>query len=323
MSKFRTIPFEFHILVGLPGSGKTYWATHNYPTNYFLNHNGRMIVDLDKFKDCGDMMLMKALDEEFKNYMTSCHVNKVDVCIDGLITTHDDLYNLIYGILMYMQRKCTWKNRKYGDFTLSFIIHQWNENREACIYNDNMRNRDVKAKSSIKNLPYDNINVKQVENHLRNNLVIEKTLGESYDSKITQIKKIEHMVEKTTLYQTLFEPECVYSHNDPCAEKGRYIYSESWSLGGEGGNCWGKKWSISSEEQKEFVELDDFLIKVAPDISFLQYKKIFNHCVDKVEWHEYDYYSAGTDETCWRCDMKKLYKMLKEMNLIKEIKEIQ
>lgn len=96
-----------------------------------------------------------------------------------------------------------------------------------------------------------------------------------------------------------------------------------WSLGGEGGNYLGKRWSISSEEQKEFVELDDFLIKVVPDISFLQYKRIFNHCVDKVEWHEYDYYSSGTDETCWRCDMKKLYEMLKEMNLIKEIKEIQ
>lgn len=316
MSKFRIIPFEFHILVGLPGSGKTYWATHNYPTNYFLNHNGRMIVDLDKFKDCGDMMLMNALDEEFKNYMTACHVNKVDACIDGLVTTHDDLYNLIYGILMYMHHKCTWKLNKFGDFKFSFIIHQWDENREVCIYNDNMRNRDVKAKSSIKNLHYENINVKQVENHLRNNLVIEKILGESYDSKIEKIEKIEHIVEKTTLYQTLFEPECVYQHNDPCAEKGRYIYSESWSLGGESGNCWGKKWSISAEEQKEFSELDDFLIKVVPNISFLQYKRIFNHCVDKVEWHEYDYYSSGTDETCWRCDMKKLYETLKEMNLI-------
>lgn len=319
MSKFRTVPFEFHILVGLPGSGKTYWATHNYPTNYFLNHNGRMIVDLDKFKDCGDKMLMNALDEEFKNYMTACHVNRVDVCIDGLVTTYDDLYNLIYGILMYMQHKCTWKLNKFGDFKFSFIIHQWDENREVCIYNDNMRNRDVKAKSSIKNLPYENINVKQVENHLRSNLVIEKILGDSYDSKVVQIEKIEHKVKKTTLYKTLFEPECVYQHNDPCAEKGRYIYSESWSLGGEGGNYLGKKWSVSKQEQKEFVELDDFLIKVAPNISFLQYKRIFNHCVDKVEWHEYDYYSAGTDETCWRCDMKKLYETLKEMNLIKEM----
>ena len=278
-----------------------------------------MIVDLDKFKDFHDMMLMKALDEEFKYYMSKCHVDKVDVCIDGLITTYDDLYNLIYGILTYMHYECIWKFNKRGDFTLSFIIHQWDENREACIYNDNMRNRDVKAKSSINNLPYENINVKQVENHLRNNLVIEKILGDSYDSKIVKIEKIEHKVEKTTLYKTLFEPECIYLNNDLCAEKGRYIYSESWSLGDECGNCWGKKWSISAEEQKEFVKLDDFLIKVVPNISFLQYKIIFNHCVDKVKWHERDYYSEGTDNTCWRCDMKKLYEMLKEMNLIKEI----
>ena len=66
-----------------------------------------MIVDLDKFKDCGDKMLVNALDEEFKNYMIKNNiVDKVDVCIDGLITTYDDLYNLIYGILTYMQNEC-------------------------------------------------------------------------------------------------------------------------------------------------------------------------------------------------------------------------
>ena len=322
MSKFRTIPFEFHILVGLPGSGKTYWATHNYPTNYFLNYTGRMIVDLDKFKDYGDRMLMKALDEEFKNYMTyymtTCSANKVDVCVDGLVTTYDDLYNLIYGILMYMQRKCTWKNRKYGDFTLSFIIHQWDENREACIHNDNVHNRDVKAKSSIKNLPYENINAKKVENYLRNNLTIENILGESYDSKIVKIEKIEHKVEKTTLYQTVFEPECERFSYDIFGENGSYIYSENWTLGGEAGNCWGHRWDVSPEEPKEFVKLDEFLLKVVPNMSFLQYKKIFNECVDKIEWHELDYYSEGTNETCWRCDMKKLYEILKEMNLIED-----
>ena len=52
-------------------------------------------------------MLVNALDEEFKNYMIKNNiVDKVDVCIDGLITTYDDLYNLIYGILTYMQNEC-------------------------------------------------------------------------------------------------------------------------------------------------------------------------------------------------------------------------
>lgn len=317
MSKFKTIPFEFHILVGLPGSGKTYWATHNYPTNYYYNHSGGVIVDLDKFKDSGDKMLVNALDEEFKYYMVKYNVvDKVDVCIDGLITTYNDLYNLIYGILEYMQIECIWRHKIRGDFKISFIIHQWDENREACIYNDSVRNRDVKAKSSIKNLPYENINAKKVENYLRNNLAIENILGESYDSKIVKIEKIEHKVEKTTLYQTLFEPECESFSYDKFAENGNYIYSESWTLGGEAGNCWGHRWDVSPEEPKEFVKLDEFLLKVVSNMSFLQYKKIFKECVDKIEWHELDYYSEGTNETCWRCDMKKLYDMLKEMNLI-------
>lgn len=318
MSKFRTIPFEFHILVGLPGSGKTYWATHNYPTDYFFNHNGRMIVDLDKFKDRGDKMLEMALNEEFKHYMISCEVDKVDVCIDGLVTTYFDLYKLINGILLYMSSKCQWRLINRVDFSLSFIIHQWNEDREVCIYNDNLRDRCVKAKNSIKNIPYEIISPYTLEDDLRSSLVIEKIFNESYDSKIVQIKKITHMIEKATLYQTVFEPECEYFDYDKYAENGRYIYSESWSLGGECGNCWGDTWDVEAQEQKEFVKLDDFLLKIATNISFLQYKKIFNSCVDKIEWYEPDYYSAGTYEACWRCDMEKLYKILIEMNLIKE-----
>lgn len=318
MSKFRTIPFEFHILVGLPGSGKTYWATHNYPTDYFFNHNGRMIVDLDKFKDRGDKMLEMALNEEFKHYMISCEVDKVDVCIDGLVTTYFDLYKLINGILLYMRSKCQWRLINRVDFSLSFIIHQWNEDREVCIYNDSLRDRCVKAKNSIKNIPYENISPYTLEDDLRSSLVVENIFSESYDSKIVQIKKITHMIEKATLYQTVFEPECEYFDYDKYAENGRYIYSESWSLGGECGNCWGDTWDVEAQEQKEFVKLDDFLLKIATNLSFLQYKKIFNYCVDKIEWYEPDYYSAGTYEACWRCDMKKLYKILIEMNLIKE-----
>lgn len=220
MSKFRTIPFEFHILVGLPGSGKTYWATHNYPTDYFFNHNGRMIVDLDKFKNSGDKMLVNALNEEFKRYMIKCEVDKVDVCVDGLVTTYSDLYKLINGILLYMQSECQWRLMNRGDFSLSFIIHQWNEDREVCIYNDNARNRDVKARNSIKNLPYESISLYTLEDDLRSSLVVEKIFNESYDSKIKQIKKITHMVEKATLYQTLFEPECEHFSSDKNAEKG-------------------------------------------------------------------------------------------------------
>lgn len=301
----KTIPFELHILMGLPGSGKTYWATHNYPTNYFLNHVGRMIVSLDDFKDDAQHMVHNALNVEFKNYMQSCHVDKVDVCVDGPIFTYENLYKVIEDIVSYIRNNCFWKKRNYGDYSLSFVIHQWNEDRETCVYNDNKRNRNLKSTSTIKNQNYDIVDVNAIKNYL----------GE-HNIEFNNVTKIDHMVEKTTLFQTRFEEVCDNSYISHGDERGRYMYSEEWSLGGEWGNCWGNKGVVEKENPKEFVELDDFLESIVPNISYLQYKKIRNHCVDTVQWHEHDYYSSGTNYTCWRCDMRKMYDMLKQMNLI-------
>ena len=308
MSK-NIIPFEFHILMGLPGSGKTYWAEHNYPTSNFCNHNGRMIVKLDDYKDEKNCVRM-ALNEEFKTYMECCHVKKVDVCVDGPLTTYNHLEKVIDEILSYIKNNCQWEQNGFGDYELSFIIHQWDENREYCLYNDYCRNREIKATNSIKNFEYTII----TDNHLKE---LKKHI-EDLRVNVKTIKKVEHMVKKTTTYEQMFEPACDNYHghgNDP---SGIYMYSEEWSLGGEWGNCWGDHGNIGGEQPKEFIELDDFLEKVAPNITFLQYKKIKHHCVEIIDWHIPDYYSSGTDEACWRCDMKKLYEMLKEMNYIED-----
>jgi len=304
----ENIQFEFHILMGLPGSGKTYWAVHNYPTNYLCNHTGRMIVDLDKFKDSNDKMVFNALNEEFKNYMDYFYYDKIDVCVDGPITTYEHLYKVIDDILKYMRSKCQWKKEGCADYSLSFIIHQWNEDRNTCLYNDERRGRTIKSMAAIKYFDYDNIDPAIVENHLK----------EIYNLNINKVEKINHMVEKTTTYEQLFEPACDNQHGHGNDEQGRYLYSEEWSLGGEWGNCWGDHGTVHGESAKEFIEFDDFLEKVAPNITFLQYKKIRNHCVEQIEWHVPDYYSSGTDEACWRCDMRKLYDMLKEMKLIED-----
>ena len=308
MKENKIIEFEFHILMGLPGSGKTYWAQHNYPTNYWCNHSGRMIVDLDKFKDSNDKMVFNALNEEFKNYMDYCHYEKIDVCIDGPITTYDHLYIVIDDIIKYMGLKCQWKKEGYGEYSLSFIIHQWNEDRNTCLYNDERRGRTIKSMMSIKNFSYDYIDPIIVENHLR----------EIYNLNINKVEKIDHIIMKMTTYEQIFEPACDNKHGHGNDEQGRYLYSEEWSLGGEWGDCWGHHGHVSGSESKDFIELDDLLEKIAPQISFIQYKKIKNHCVEQIEWHVPDYYSSGTDEACWRCDMRKLYEMLKEMNYIED-----
>lgn len=318
MGKNKPIEFEFHILMGLPGSGKTYWAVHNYPTNYWCNHTGRMIVDLDKYKDKDkNDWVDLALNEEFKNYMEHlyiCEDKKIDVCIDGPLTSYSHLERVVEDIIMYINRYCKW--RKYADYKLSFIIHQWDENREYCLYNDKKRNREIGAAASIMYFEYTKIDdnfLKVLKRHIEN-----LSLKFSPPININRIEKIEHMVKKTTTYEQIFEPLCdnIYGHGGD--EQGRYLYSEEWSLGGEWGDCWGNHGHVSGSESKDFIELDDLLEKIAPQISFIQYKKIKNHCVEQIEWHVPDYYSSGMDEACWRCDMRKLYEMLKEMNYIED-----
>ena len=111
----KIINIEFNILMGLPGSGKTYWAEHNYPISNFCNHNGRMIVSLDKYKDFKDKenWIWAALDEEFKNYMNDFSIlygkDKIDVCIDGPITTYNHLEKVVDDIISYMDLYCTWR----------------------------------------------------------------------------------------------------------------------------------------------------------------------------------------------------------------------
>ena len=313
MKNDRIIPFEFHILMGLPGSGKTYWATHHYPISNFCNHSGRMIVDLDKHLNDKDKenWIWDALDDEFKHYMEYCHVDKVDVCIDGPIMTYDHLYKVIDDIISYLKLYCKWEKNNFGHYSLSFIIHQWDDNRKYCIHNDEMRGRTIKAMQTIRYGEYDVIDSKIVKKELINRYPdLERT--------IKHVKRIGHIVEKTTRYQQDFEPACDNKYGHGNDEQGRYLYSEEWSLGGEWGNCWGDHGAVTGEQAKEFVELDDFLEKVAPNITFLQYKKIRNHCVEQIEWHVHDYYSSGTTDACWRCDMKELYNLLKEMNYIED-----
>lgn len=317
-NKFRIIPFEFNILMGLPGSGKTYWAEHNYPTSNFCNHNGRMIVSLDKYKDFKDKenWIWAALDEEFKNYMDYCHLDKIDVCIDGPITTYEHLEKVIDDVLLYMKVYCKWKQYNSGDYELIFNIHQWNEDRQTCFHNDRYRNRGIKANASIALFEYTEIDenfIKLLKRHLKN-----FQTKNDMPLNIKSIKKISHMVEKSTLYEQKFEPACdnKYGHGDD--EQGMYLYSEDWCLGGEWGDCWGHHGVVYASSPEEFTEFDDFLESIVPNISFLQYKKLRNHCVEQIEWHESDYYSSGTNRACWRCDMKKLYNMMKEMNLIED-----
>lgn len=313
MENKNTIPFfEFHLLVGLPGSGKTYFATHNFTSNNFGNHDGSMILSLDNFKEY-DILDSKNLIEEilyneikkelchytnlyfYETVIQSNNIDRLKICIDGLLITYENILKVIEICKKYLESKL-------GTVKIKFCIHQWDENREICIYNDKMRNRKESSEISIKNYPYENIYTYRLKEKFPN----------------IEFEKIDHKVVKSTLYEQVFEPKCEINYKT--GKPSEYLCSESWSEGGTWGSCWSDSLgTIEPDKPKEFKEFDDFLLEVCPDISFLNYKYVLNNCVEIEKWGTSDYYGGYEYSAKWKCNMRKLYEVLKERNLIKEI----
>lgn len=309
--------FELHLLMGLPASGKSYWAKENFNTNTTCNHTGDFIVDLDKYLHYENYNLTTPViysafnDSDMKHYVGGELQNTrkvVKACIDGLITTIDDLTKVIDSTLTYIANRYT-----RCDYQIKIYVHQWNEDRDTCLHNDKMRvnsgERKVDSKVTICTHPYEYIQKDQLKKYREN-------------SHIVAIKFERHGVKKLNLYDTMFAP-CIgydrYKYNSDRVTKTKYMYSESWSAGGTWGNCWGDEGTISPDKPLNFKELDELFEKICPNITYLQYKKIQQECVEIDEYTEHDYYGGIEHLQRWKCDLEKLYEMLKEMKLIKEI----
>jgi len=314
MTRYNNPTFELHLLLGLPASGKSYWARNNFNANTMFNHTGDFIVDLDKYLhyENGKLttpVIYSALNDSDMKYYVGGELQNtrevVKVCIDGLITTIGDLTKVIDDTLNYIQ------NRYEGcDYQVRLCIHQWNEDRETCLHNDMMRmnsgERNVSSETTIRNRPYEYIHKEQLKKYRENNHIV-------------AIKFERHTIKKLDSYDTMFAPLIGYDRREYCddkAKKTKYMYSESWSGGGTWGDCWGNEGTISPDSPSEFKEFDDFLLKICPEMPFLQYKKIVNECLETEEYTSYDYYGGCEYRHRWKCDMEKLYAMMKEMNLI-------
>lgn len=102
--------YTVHLLVGLPGSGKTYFS------NTF-NKNNTYIIELDENQDIDFLYGYR--------YNISRYYN---VCIDGLLLTVDSIEYAIKNIMKTLSNK-----------NVEIIIHYWHENRENCKENDEYR----------------------------------------------------------------------------------------------------------------------------------------------------------------------------------------
>lgn len=281
MSKNKEKVLQFYIAYGLPGSGKT---TELMALKFSVDAN-------DKRRAKGPRTYLVDVDEITRNtYLSESRkmshlreqLNARGYCeevffVDGLFTTNDDLVKILNLI-----------KESNPEYELKVQVICFIEDREACIWNDESR-RSLSCIESIKSLPYEKIS---------ENLIFEKT-G-------VTINVVRKAVVRKPKYKKDAEELGLY------VERGKYLNSSKWSMGGTLCTWTGSRSLISAETPRDFVEFDSLLEKIKPDLTFLQYKRIYRECVTVEEEYESDYYGGGVTYNFYRCDLEKLYDMIEE-----------
>lgn len=277
---------EINILMGLPGSGKSTWRIKNTPSI-----NDRFYGRHSSFC-CDDYLWNENNTYNYGRYKTIPEIIKrnldIDrdsefVCIDGLFTTNAQIQEVIDTV-----HTCLPRFRNDENFVI--VIHHWKEDREACLFNDKYR-RELSSATSIKNLP------------------LEDPKDYKFES-ILEVKIVYHDVIRKNIYEGIFEPLTVYNGLNGI------LTSNNWTTGGTWRDCWNNKGECTPDPQPEFEEFDRLVEKVAPNITFMKYKKLYNECVTVETDHEYDYYGGCCHKAYYKCDLRKLYDMMVEMNVI-------
>jgi len=197
--------------------------------------------------------------------------------LDGLFLTLENVKEVVDSVKDRVQK---------------VVIHYWEPNVEACKWNDEGR-RSLNSKITIENARVDSLDeIKKIKN--------------SFD-KIEFLFKI-HIVTKKPEWKHFSDVNGLY-----CDENG-IVKGESWSLGGSWADCWGNQGTVSPGSRPDGMsELDTLLEKVAPNISFLQYKKITNECISTKDFSEGDYYGGCVYYSQYVLDVKSLFDILKEI----------
>lgn len=263
---------------GLPGSGKTTFAD-NFKGGL---RSKTYVVSYDNLPGYyNDKDKPSGFIRRISEYLTSGFEK---IIADSLITTNEQFINFINQI----------KNVEYFK---SIEIQYWIPDVEACLWNDKYR-RSTNSEITIKNT------------------VIEEPNIELIKTGCPKLKDIEITVVKNRVVRKerwkMFADKNNIRHNDGV------VKSDSWSLGGTYGNCWNDtKHQVSGEPQPaSFFEFDNLLESVCPNITFLQYKKLYNACVSTDTRGESDYYGGHVEYGFYQFNVKHLFDELVNLGII-------
>lgn len=214
-----------------------------------------------------------------KSSITNILSRTKTLVIDGLFLVPEDVYELVNFVKTIM----TIENLE---------IHFWFPDREICKINDRGR-RSQNSYITIDNAIIIQPTIEELQEHLGITSFVYK-----------------HYVVKRPDWEIFMLDNGYYDESG-------YLQGDTWSLGGYYGTSNGTS-SISAEPQKEFIEFDELLEELCPQITFLQYKHLVRKCCDISIYEERDYYCGTETKARHICNLKKLYYELTEMGIIKE-----
>jgi hypothetical protein len=301
-----------HVLVGLPGSGKSTFANKQFEEAYKefrannfsgWRHINKWILDIDAIMlapkgsvkhsltmpNTGEVNMKKVF-RESTNLDTT---EDAEVWLDGLYLTNDD----VIKVLKDLQEVGHHFNMK-----VDVVIDQWEEDREKCLINDSLRHwhqeRDLQSKSIIKGGDYEVIDISAIEK-----MIVDGELD------INDVSYVSHEIVTPEEWQiTLGLPGT--------PEEAKTLVSSEWCTGGTWASYNGEG-ELSAESPKDNDKLIDILEKVAPDIKMRDYVEVMRTCAKIVDTTEYDYYGGCGHYSHWETDTEKLYETLKKMGYIK------
>ena len=296
---------EVHIGMGLPGSGKTTYFQNLAPEHGVTTQDGVYKTRIDMDRMLRDKRFKRAVTTDGKldverlfDYCTNlgCSMRKAVIVLDGLFLQKDSVLDIV-------RQLCKLGNQTHFNqynYDYHVIIDQWEEDRDQCLANDLFRDRENKASYTICNAPYEPFkDITELEQFI-------KMEGSGVSAVFIEWHKI-----------AVPEDWQLYTKRPGRPEDARYMYSDSWSLGGTCGSYTGSIETVSPEDPKENEALDQFLEEHAPSISMLQYKKLVRECVTLETREEHDYYGGETRESFYKTDMKLVYELLNEWGLLK------
>jgi hypothetical protein len=206
------------------------------------------------------------------------------VILDGLITTNFSALRIMDAIHQKMSSR----------YKLLWEIVYWHPDIDACLWNDRER-RSQNSEITIRHT--------KVEEPSRE-------LLDAFD--ITEKRFIKKKVVRKPVWFMWGDD------NIGTIEKDGILKSMEWSLGGTVRGYDGYESRVYPESQPiAFKEFDQLMEKLCPNISFMQYKLIYNECVSvNSDLGRSDYYGGSTSHARFECDLAKLYLMLEEKGLL-------